>query len=130
MTSHERSHAGCCPLRKLFGPVQATFTRAHETSSHDDLLLIAGAEDRDEDLLEETVTARPRRVTVLIEDAGREWAWDDSPAGLALRERLAQLLHSIERRTDARVIGLAGDREQLFGWHFDTVVGGRLPVAA
>jgi len=95
-----------------------------------DLLLIIGPEQRDEDLLEETVSARPKRVTVLIEDGDREWAWDDSPAGLALRDRLAKLLHSIERRTNAKVVGLAGKREQLFGWRFDGVIGGAVPAAA
>ena len=95
-----------------------------------DLLLIVGAEDRDEDLLAQAVTARPRRVTVLIEDNHHDWAMDDSPAGVALRDRLARLLHSIERRTNARVIGLAGDRAQLFGWRFDRVLGGQLPIAA
>jgi len=95
-----------------------------------DLLLIAGDEDRDEDLLAEIATARPRRVAVLIEDADGEWAWDDSPDGLALRDRLAHLLRSVEERTGAAVIGLAGDRGQLRGSRFDTVVGGRLPVAA
>jgi len=96
-----------------------------------DLLLIVGDEGRDEHLLELTAMARPRRVTVLIENAAREWAWDDSAAGLELRDRLARLLESIERRTNAVVIGLAGSREQLFGWRFDTVAGDdRLPAAA
>jgi len=98
-----------------------------------DLLLIFETEDPDEHLLENTVAARPTRVTVLIEDddGAREWAFDDSPAGLALRDRLARLLHSIERRTNAAVIGLAGSREQLLGLRFDMVAGGnRLPAAA
>lgn len=95
-----------------------------------DLLLIIGREDRDDDLLEETITARPNRVTVLLEEGDRDWAWDDSPAGLALRDRLAKLLHSIERGTNARVVGLAGNREQLFGWRFDGVIGGALSAAA
>jgi hypothetical protein len=95
-----------------------------------DLLLIIGPEDHDDDLLQETITAHPKRVTVLIEDADREWGLDDSPTGLALRDRLAKLLHSIERRTNARVIGLAGNRDQLFGWRFDAVIGGAVHAAA
>ncbi|MGA2927254.1 MAG: hypothetical protein ABSG43_14910 [Solirubrobacteraceae bacterium] len=94
------------------------------------LLMIVATEDDDEDLLEEIATADPARVTVLIEDADRDWAEDESPAGRALRDRLAALLQSVARCTGADVIGLAGDRAQLRGYRFDYVVGGRLPVAA
>jgi hypothetical protein len=95
-----------------------------------DLLAIVGPAGADEELLEEISRRRPDRVTVLVEDGGRDWASDDSARGTAVRDRLATLLHAIERRTGAVVVGLAGDRDQLLGWRFDRVVGGRMPVAA
>ncbi len=95
-----------------------------------DLLAIVGVEDGDEELLDEIARRRPDRVTVLVEDGDRDWAFDDSAPGLAMRDRLAVLLHAIERRTGAAVVGLAGDRGQLLGWRFDRVVGGRVPMPA
>ncbi len=73
---------------------------------------------------------RPNRVTVLVQDGDRDWALDESGSGRALRDRLAELLHAIEQRTGAVVVGLAGDPDQLLGRRFDRVVGGRVPVAA
>jgi hypothetical protein len=93
-----------------------------------DLLAIVGPQDEDEELLDEIARRRPDRVTVLVEDGDRDWAFDDSGAGRAMRDRLAALLHTIERRTGAVVVGLAGDRDQLLGWRFDRVVGGRVPL--
>jgi hypothetical protein len=96
-----------------------------------DLLAIVGVEDYDEELLDEIARRRPDRVTVLVEEGDRGWAYDESSAGRATRDRIASLLHLIERRTGAPVVGLAGDRSQLLGWRFDRVVGdGRMPVAA
>lgn len=87
-----------------------------------DVLAIAGSDDADEQLVEEIAHRRPARVTVLVEDAERDWALDESETGRAVRERIAALLHAIERRTGAVVVGLAGDRDQLLGWRFDRVV--------
>jgi hypothetical protein len=95
-----------------------------------DLLAIVGPNEDDEELLDEIARRRPDRVTVLVEDGDRDWAFDDSRAGRAMRDRLAALLHAIERRTGAVVVGLAGDRKQLLGWRFDRVVGGRVPLTA
>ena len=76
-------------------------------------------------------SGRPTRVTVLVEDSHPDWATDESAEGRAIRDRLALLLSSIETRTGAVVVGLAGNREQLRGWRFDRIVsGGRIPVAA
>jgi hypothetical protein len=47
---------------------------------------------------------------------------------VALRDRIANLLAAIERRTGAVVVGLAGSREQLRGWRFDRIVGGPVRV--
>jgi hypothetical protein len=95
-----------------------------------ELLAIVGPAEEDGELLEQVAYRRPRRVTVLVPNANSEWASDDSEVGEAVRDRLAALLSSIEGRTGAEVVGLAGDREQLRGWRFDAVVGGRVPVAA
>ncbi len=93
-----------------------------------DLLAIIGPADGDEDLLDEIARRRPDRVTVLLEQAELDWGSDQSRRGLAMRDRLARLLGAIEQRTGAVVVGLAGSREQLRGWRFDRVVGGRSPL--
>ena len=92
-----------------------------------DLLAIFGPSDTDEALIGEIGRLHPTRVTVLIEDVDADWALDDSPAGVELRNRLAALMAAIERETGATVTGLAGSRAQLVGWRFDREVG-RSPV--
>jgi hypothetical protein len=62
---------------------------------------------------------------VLLEGGSLE---DETDTGRALRDRLAALLHAIEQRTGAIVVGLAGDRDQLRGWRFDRIIGGRQPL--
>jgi hypothetical protein len=97
-----------------------------------DLLAVIGPADSDEKLLEELEWRHPNRVTVLLEEGDTRWGTDESRAGVARRDRLARLLHAIEARTGATVVGLAGDRDQLEGWRFDRVVSGgrRAPIAA
>jgi hypothetical protein len=95
-----------------------------------DLLAIVGPEETEEELLEEIAYARPNRVTVLVEAAEEDWAGDDSAGARALRDRVANLLARIERRTGAVVVGLAGSAEQLRGWRFDRVVGARAALVA
>jgi hypothetical protein len=97
-----------------------------------DLLAVVGPADSDEKLLDELSWRHPNRVTVLLEDGSLDWGSDDSRAGVARRDRLAKLLHAIEARTGATVVGLAGDADQLEGWRFDRVVRARrgTPVAA
>lgn len=95
-----------------------------------DVLAIVGPLDTHEDVVEEIVRRRPCRVTVLIETADIDLGSDESDAADAVRDRLALLMGMIEKRTDAAVVGLAGSRDQLPGWHFDQVVGGREPLAA
>jgi hypothetical protein len=80
-----------------------------------DLLAIVGAQETDDELLEEIARRRPDRVTVLAED--RE------------SKRAASLVGAIEQRTGAVVVGLARSRGELLGWRFDRVVGDRSPVA-
>jgi hypothetical protein len=97
-----------------------------------DLLAVIGPTDSDAELLEELRWRHPNRVTVLLEEGGSDWGSDDSPAGVARRDRLASLLHAIERRTGATVVGLAGDLDQLEGWRFDRIVRAEhgAPIAA
>lgn len=95
-----------------------------------DLLAIFGPSDSDGALLREIARLHPTRVTVLIEDVQMDWAYDETPAALELRDRLAALMAAIERETGATVTGLAGSRAQLVGWRFDREVTGRTPVAA
>ena len=90
-----------------------------------DLLAVITSEDRDDELLAELQWRHPDRVTVLVEGGDLE---DESDSGRALRDRLAALLHAIEQRTGAIVVGLAGDRDQLRGWRFDRIIGGRQPL--
>ncbi len=94
-----------------------------------DLLAIIGISDDAEQLLDEIERRHPDRVTVLVEDGDDDWAMDDSRNGRALRDRLATLLRAIEERTGAIVVGLAGSRDQLRGWRFDRIVGGRTASA-
>ncbi|MGH2859813.1 MAG: hypothetical protein ACRDMJ_20245 [Solirubrobacteraceae bacterium] len=93
-----------------------------------DLLAVFGKTGSDSELVGEIARLHPTRVTVLIEDVDPDWAMDESPSGLRLRDRLAALLAAIERRTGATVTGLAGSRSQLRGWRFDREVGGRSPL--
>ncbi len=90
-----------------------------------DILAIVEEVGADETLVDEIARRHPDRVTVLLEVATPDWGSDDSPRGRALRDRLAALLAAIEQRTGAVVVGLAGSREQLRGWRFDRIVGGR-----
>jgi hypothetical protein len=97
-----------------------------------DILAIFGPNDTpaDSDLLTEIERLHPTRVTVLIDGADADWTSDEGPVAGALRDRLAALMVLVERRTQATVIGTAGDRDQLLGWRFDRELSSRLPVAA
>ncbi len=95
-----------------------------------DILAIVDQNNTDDQLVEEIAKRHPDKVTVLLQDGMADSSLDDSPRGLARRDRLAQLLAKIEQRTGAAVIGLAGSREQLRGWRFDRIVGSGGPVPA
>jgi hypothetical protein len=94
-----------------------------------DLLAIVDQTNTDDALVDEIARRHPDRVTVLVEGEDDDWGSDDSQRATALRDRIASLLGAIEQRTGAVVVGLAGNRDQLRGWRFDRVVGGREPVA-
>jgi hypothetical protein len=94
-----------------------------------DVLAIFGPSDTDSELIRDIARLHPTRVTVLIEEVASDWALDESPSGIELRDHLAALMAGIERETGAIVTGLAGSRAQLVGWRFDHEVG-RAPVPA
>ncbi len=97
-----------------------------------DVLAVIRPEDGDQELLDNLRKCRAHRVTVLLEERAPDWGSDESEAGVARRDRLAALLHAIEDRTGATVVGLAGDSDQLRGWRFDRVLraGTAAPLAA
>ena len=95
-----------------------------------ELLAIIDDHNTDDELIAEIARRHPYRVTVLLEDDAADLAGDDSARGRAIRDRLAALLAGIEQRTGAIVVGLAGSRDQLRGWRFDRVIGGRPHAAA
>ncbi len=88
-----------------------------------EILLIAGPEGRDDELVAAAAAHRPRRVTVLIEAHDPHWGWSTGRAALARRDRLAGLLTAVERATGASVVGLVGDVAELELGGFDAVVG-------
>jgi hypothetical protein len=87
-----------------------------------DVLAVIRDQDGAEGVLDELARRRPHRVTVLLEADAPEWGSDESEGGVARRDKLAGLLHAIEDRTGAVVVGLVGDDDQLRGWRFDLVV--------
>lgn len=94
------------------------------------VLAIFANADSDSELLREITTCRPERVTVLLGDEDGELLAEASAEGGRLRDRLAGLLATIEHRTGASVIGLAGERAQLAGRQFDRELGSPAPIAA
>ena len=83
----------------------------------------------DAEIVDRIAAYRPDRVTILVTGQDAELTAAESGDGDALRDRIAGLMATIERRTGATVVGLAGDRAQLAGWRFDRELGGRVPVA-
>lgn len=90
-----------------------------------EILLIAGLEGGDDQLVAAAAAHRPRRVTVLLEANDPNWGWSSGRAALARRDRLATLLTAVERATGASVVGVVGDPAELQLDGFDAVVGGR-----
>lgn len=96
--------------------------------THEEILLIAGPEGRDDELVAAAATHHPQRVTVLIEEHDPSWSWSETAAAIARRTRLATLLSTIERTTGASVVGLVGliaDVVRLPSAGFDAVVAGQ-----
>lgn len=98
--------------------------------TNEEILLIAGPEGRDDELVAAASAHRPRRVTVLIEAHDPTWGWSSGRAALARRDRLATLLTAVECATGASVVGLVGDAAQLELGRFDAVLAGPAPLHA
>jgi hypothetical protein len=92
--------------------------------TNDEILLIAGREGPDDELIAAAAAHRPRRVTVLIAAEDPSWAWSERRVASARRDRLAALLTAVERTTGATVVGLVGDPAELQLGGFDATVGG------
>ena len=92
--------------------------------TNEQILLIAGRDGDDDELVAAAAAHRPRRVTVLIEATDPSWGWSERRIASARRDRLARLLTAVERATGASVVGLVGDPVELDLGRFDAVVGG------
>ena len=92
--------------------------------THEQILLIAGPDGRDDELVAAAAAHHPRRVTVLIEATDPSWGWSERSIASARRDRLARLLTAVERATGASVVGLVADPAELDLGRFDAVVGG------
>jgi hypothetical protein len=92
--------------------------------TNEEILLIAGPDGHDDELVAAAAAHHPRRVTVLIEAADPNWGWSDRRVASARRDRLAALLTAVERATGATVVGLVGDPTELEPGRYDAIVGG------
>ena len=90
-----------------------------------EILLIAGPEGHDDELVASAAAHRPTHVTVLVEANDPAWSWSETRAARARRDRLATLLTATELTTGAAVVGIVGHPAQLEVGGFDAVVGGR-----
>jgi hypothetical protein len=98
--------------------------------TNEEILLIAGPEGRDEELVAAAAARRPRRVTVLIEADDPSWGWSEQHAASTRRDRLAALLSAVEAATGATVVGLVGHADELVPPMFDAVIDGRRVLSA
>jgi hypothetical protein len=90
--------------------------------TNEEILLIAGPEGHDDELVAAATAQHPRRVTVLIEAADPSWGWSERRVASARRDRLAALLTAVERATGATVVGLVGDPTELEPGRYDAIV--------
>lgn len=96
-----------------------------------DILLIAGPEGHDAELVASAAAYQPHHVTVLIAAEDPTWSWSETSTAAARRDRLATLLTSTAMATGASVVGMVGDPATLRVAGFDAVVSdGNLLEAA
>jgi hypothetical protein len=95
-----------------------------------EILLIAGPEGHDDELVASVAAHRPEHVTVLIDADDAAWSWSETRAARRRRNRLATLLTATEQATGAAVIGLVGNPLKLAVDRYDVVVGGRNVLTA
>ncbi len=89
---------------------------------HNEILLIAGPEGHDSELIAAAHAYHPDRVTVLIDAQDAAWSWSDAAVARRRRDRLATLLTAVECATGATVVGLVGDSAQIDLRGFDAIV--------
>jgi len=96
-----------------------------------DILLIAGPEGRDAELVAAAAAYAPRNVTIVVEADDPQWATNPSALAEARRDRLATLLTQTALATGAGVVGFVGDPSQLQAARgFDAIVGERTVLTA
>jgi hypothetical protein len=92
--------------------------------TNEEILLIAGPDGHDDELVAAAAARHPGRVTVLIEATDPNWGWSERRVASARRDRLAALLTAVERATGATVVGFVGDPAELEPGRYDAIVGG------
>lgn len=95
-----------------------------------DILLIAGPEGHDAELVASAAAYAPRHVTVLVEADDPQWATSDLPDAAARRDRLASLLTATALATGAGVVGMVGDPANMQVRGYDAIVGARTLLTA
>lgn len=87
-----------------------------------DILLIAGPEGHDAELVAAAAAHGPRHVTVVLEADDPAWSWSETRTAVARRDRLAALLTATELATGASVVGLVGNPAAFGVAGFDAIV--------
>ncbi|MDO8211918.1 hypothetical protein [Conexibacter sp. CPCC 206217] len=94
-----------------------------------DILLIAGPNGHDEELVASAAAHHPHHVTVLIEGSDPAWSWSPAQTAHDRRDRLATLLTATSLATGAAVVGMVGNPSQLALDEFDAVIDSRKLLA-
>ena len=94
-----------------------------------DILLIAGPDGHDEQLVASAAAHHPHHVTVLIEAADPAWSWSETRTARERRDRLAALLTATSLATGAAVVGMVGDPALVERAGFDAVIDSRKLLA-
>lgn len=96
-----------------------------------DILLIAGPDGRDAELVAAAAAYAPRNVTIVVDGDDPQWSTNPSAVAEARRDRLATLLTQTALATGAGVVGFVGDPSRLQAARgFDAIVGERTLLTA
>ncbi|HEY4281062.1 MAG TPA: hypothetical protein VGM91_22810 [Conexibacter sp.] len=90
-----------------------------------EILLIAGPEGHDDELVASAAAHHPEHVTVLIDADDAAWSWSETRTARLRRNRLARLMTATEQASGAAVVGLVGNPLKLAVGRYDAVVGDR-----
>lgn len=94
-----------------------------------DILLIAGPNGHDDELVASAAAHHPHHVTVLVEGSDPAWSWSPTQTARERRDRLATLLTATSLATGAAVVGMVGDPSKLTLGGFDAVIDSRKLLA-